>query len=199
MALRCHTSTHFYRPPSLSTHFTHRQSISWFLTTLLFLTSRDPQAESGTLICIFSNGWATFKCFTNRDNYLRKADREHSPLTPLPSAGVCLSPFHRHLFALPPASSSSSLESLLSVGFNWRDLRWHKGAARLVRPVTAAERECEHAQASTPSMPVLTEMGFKLTLLKPTVKRGINHVAGVELRTDHCCMRWHINHYYRSC
>lgn len=119
--------SHFHR--SLQVHIW--LSISCSATTLLFLTSRDPQAEGGTLKCIFSNGWTTFKCFTNVDNYFRMAGCEHSLLTPLPSAAVFLSPFHRHLFASP---STSSFQWSLIV----HDLQQDEGATG-VRPVTAAK------------------------------------------------------------
>lgn len=61
---------HFHRSLQANTW----QSISYFRLTSLFLTSRDPEAECGTLICIFSNGWTISKCFTNRDNYLWTTD-----------------------------------------------------------------------------------------------------------------------------
>lgn len=116
-------------------------SISCFVTTLLFLTSRDPQAEGGTLICIFSNGRTTFKCFTNGDNYLRMADLRALPADPFTFS--CRVPQSISLSFI--CASSASLNSLCSVEFNWHDLHQNGGAARLVGPVTAAERVGTHS------------------------------------------------------
>lgn len=120
-----------------------RLSISCFVTTLLFLTSRDPQAEGGTLICIFFNGRTTFKCFTNGDNYLQMdglwalpADLSNFSLrVPLSVPLLFICPF------------CVLLKSLLSVEFNWHDFQQNEGAVRLVRPMTAAE--CEHIHTLT--------------------------------------------------
>lgn len=71
VALRCHTpSEHMH----IHTCTGSQQSISCSLTTLLFLSSRDPEAESGTLMWILSSGGASFKCFTDGDICLWTAD-----------------------------------------------------------------------------------------------------------------------------